>query len=194
MDPDYPNRPQAIGGGAIWFLPATDQKAQILEFTGASATAQRQAIQDTMQAAVQAGARLFSANDEQQESGEARKIKYAAQTATLVGIAQTSAAGLEKALKMCAVIVGANPDEVKVEISTEFIDSTIGAQEMTAIIQGVTGGLLSEQTGYELFQNGGRANPDRDWEEEKRLIDDQEPALGMIGREQDQPADIENNE
>lgn len=183
MDPDYTNRPQAVGGGIIWFLPDSEQKAQILEFTGASASAQRQAIQDTLQAAVQAGARLFATADEQQESGEARKIKYAAQTATLVGIALTGAAGLEKALKMCAIIVGASPDEVVIPISTEFIDNTIGAQEMTAIISGVTSGLLSNQTGYELFQNGGRANPDRDWEEEKKLIDEQGPSLGMIGRE-----------
>lgn len=191
MDPDYEYRPQAVGGGVIWYLPDTDQKAQILEFTGASAAAQRQAIQDTLQAAVQAGARLFATSDEQQESGEARKIKYAAQTATLVAIAKTAAAGLEKVLKMCAVIVGANPDEVVIPISTDFIDSTIGAQEMTAIIQSVTGGLISEQTGYELFQNGGRANPDRDWEDEKRLIDDQAPALGSIGREEN--VNAENN-
>lgn len=183
MEPDYENRPKAVGGGVIWFLPDSNQSASILEFTGASATAQRQAIQDTLQAAVQAGARLFATADEQQESGEARKIKYAAQTATLVGIALTVAAGAEKALKMAAKLVGANPDEVSIPISTEFIDSTIGAQEMTAIINGVTGGLLSNQTGYELFQNGGRANPDRLWEDEKKLIDEQGPALGMIGRE-----------
>ena len=186
MAPDYEYRPQAVGGGIIWFLPDTDQKAEILEFTGASADAQRRAIQDTLQAAVQAGARLFATADEQQESGEARKIKYAAQTATLVGIALTAAAGLEKALKMCAIIIGANPDEVVIPISTEFIDNTIGAQEMTAIISGVAGGLISNQTGYELFQNGGRANPDRNWEDEKKLIDEQGPALGMIGREENQ--------
>jgi len=182
MDPNDENRPTAVGGGAIWFLPDVNQKAEILEFTGQSADAQRQAIQDTMQAAVQAGARLFSNADEQQESGEARKIKYAAQTATLVGIALTGIAGLEKAVKMCAEIVGSNPDEVNLSVSTEFIDSTIGSQEMTAIIQSVTVGLISEQTGYELYQNGGRANPDRDWDEEKKLIDEQGPSLGMVGR------------
>ena len=97
---------------------------------------------------------------------------------------------------MAAKLVGSNPDEVSISISTEFIDNTLGAQEMTAIINGVTGGLLSNQTGYELFQNGGRANPDRDWEAEKQLIDEQGPALGMIGREepinkQDEKADEE---
>lgn len=183
MDPDYEQRPKAVGGGSIWFLPDADQKAEILEFTGKSAEAQRAAIQDTLQAAIQAGAKLFATADEQQESGEARKIKYAAQTATLVGIALTGAAGLEKALKMCAMLVGANPDEVSISISTEFIDNTIVAQEMTAIIGAVTGGLISEQTGYELYQNGGRANPDRDWEEEKKLIDEQGPSLGLLGRE-----------
>lgn len=183
MSPDDENRPKAMGGGLIWFLPDPSQRAEILEFTGASAGAQRQAIQDTLQAAIQAGARLFATADEQQESGEARKIKYAAQTATLTGIALTVGAGLEKVLKMAAQITGANPDDVVVEINTDFIDSTIGAQEMTAIIQGATGGILSDQTAYELFQKGGRANPDRDWEAERELINQQGPALGLIGKD-----------
>jgi len=194
MDPKDENVPRAVGGGIIWIIPQPDATASILEFTGASALAQRQAIQDTFQQAIQAGAKLFATADEQQESGEARKIKYAAQTATLVGVALTSAAGLEKALRICAVMQGSNPDEVRVPISTDFIDSTIGAQEMTAILSSVVGGLLSEQTGYELYQEGGRANPDRTWEDEKKLIDEQEPGLGMLGRESVKPVIPEETE
>jgi hypothetical protein len=175
-------RPMVVGGGAIWFLPDPQQKAEILEFTGSSATAQRQAIQDTLQMAIQSGARLFATNDEQQESGEARKIKYSAQTATLVSIAKTVASGIEKACKIAGMMMGVNPDDISIEIDTDFIDHSIGSDVMTAIVSSVTGGLLSEQTGYELFQKGGMANPDRTWEEEKDLIDQQEPALGTIGR------------
>jgi len=164
-------------------VPDSEMKADILEFTGESAKAQRQAIIDTMEAAVQAGARLFANNDAVQESGEARKIKYAAQTATLVGIALNVVAGVESALKMAAVMAGANEDEVSVQLNTDFIDSTLGAQEMTAIISAVTAGLLSYETGYEQLREGGRANIERDWEEEKELIDKQDPALGMEGRE-----------
>jgi len=188
MESKDPNAPKAVGGNIIWFLPEEGQDAKILEYSGKCISDMRQAIQDTMQAAVQAGAKLFASSDEQQESGEARKIKYAAQTATITTIALTDVEGLEKALKMCAVIVGANPDDVNLTISTDFIDSTIGAQEMTAIIKSVTVGLLSEQSGYELFQDGGRANPDRKWEEEKKMIDEQGPALGLIGR--DEPVGI----
>ena len=182
MGKDDPDAPQAQGGGIIWFLPDDMMKCGILEFTGASAVAQRQAIQDTLEAAVQAGARLFANNDAMQESGEARKIKYAAQTATLVGIALNVIAGVEKALKMAAVIAGASEDQVAVELNTDFIDSTLGAQEMTAIISATTAGLLSYQTGYEQLREGGRANAEREWEDEKTLIDEQEPAMGMEGR------------
>jgi hypothetical protein len=182
MGKDDPEAPQALGGGIIWYLPDETMKCGILEFTGASAVAQRQAIQDTLEAAVQAGARLFANNDAVQESGEARKIKYAAQTATLVGIALNVVAGVEKALKMAAVIAGANEDEVQVRLNTDFIDSTLGAQEMTAIISAVTAGLLSYETGYEQMREGGRANTERDWEDEKALIEQQEPAMGMEGR------------
>ena len=183
MSPDDESRPKATGGGVIWYLPDQQMRAEILEFTGQSAAAQRQAIQDTLAAAIQAGARLFASQDEQQESGEARKIKYAAQTATLTGIAQNVAAGLEKALRMAAIIAGANPDQVTVGIDTDFIDNTLAAQEITAIIQAAASGIISEQTGYEQMQAGGRANPDRTWEEEKELISQQGPATGMIGRD-----------
>jgi hypothetical protein len=185
MSPDDEYRPKATGGGVIWYLPDPQMRAEILEFTGASAGAQRQAIQDTLASAIQAGARLFASQDEQQESGEARKIKYAAQTATLTGIALTVAAGLEKLLRMAAVIAGANPEEVVVEIDTDFIDSKLAAQEIMAIIQAAASGIISDQTGYEQMQAGGRANPERTWEEEKELISQQGPALGMIGRDSD---------
>jgi len=186
MGKDDPDVPQVVGGGSIWYLPDSEMKADILEFTGESAKAQRQAIIDTMEAAVQAGARLFANNDAVQESGEARKIKYAAQTATLVGIALNVVAGVVSALKMAAVMAavmaGASEDDISVDLNTDFIDSTLGAQEMTAIISAVMAGLLSYETGYEQLREGGRANTERDWEEEKELIDKQDPALGMEGR------------
>lgn len=55
-----------------------------------------------------------------QESGKAKEVRIAAQTASLRQIALSGAAGLEWLLKITARWMGTNPDEVKVTPNLEF--------------------------------------------------------------------------
>lgn len=70
------------------------------------------------EARVMAG-QLIDTSD-QQQSGEAYKVRIAANSTKLIDIAEAGAAGLERLLKLCAEWMGANPDEVMVEPNTEF--------------------------------------------------------------------------
>lgn len=173
--------PNTWGAGVVWVLPPAEAQAGILEFTGAGCEAQRKAILDGFEQAAQFGARLYERQGGQAESGEAKKLRHGQETATLAVIAQTAAAGLEKALRWAAEFVGANLDDVQVIVDTDFLDRTLGAQEMSAIVQAAGQGVISDQTAYEQFQAGGRADPERAWDEERELID-QGGNLGMLGR------------
>ena len=174
------NVPSAWGSNIVFVMEDPQAQAGILEFTGQGVGAQRQAMIDGFEQAAQFGARLYDRTSGQ-ESGEARKIRHGQETATLATIAQTGAAGLEQALGWCAEFMGANSDEVQVEVDTDFMDRTLGAQEMAAIIQAAGQGVISDQTAYEQMQAGGRADTERTWEEERELIE--QGGLGMLGRE-----------
>jgi hypothetical protein len=138
---------------------------------GTGIDAHRQAIQDEKQNAAQSGARLFDETAPANESGDAKRMRYTAQTATLVTIAQASAKGLEKALKYVAEMLGLNPDEVSVTANLAFIETKMNPADAEALVRIWQTGGISYDTLYELLQKGELASMERTAEEERELID-----------------------
>lgn len=114
--------PSAVGAGAVIAIKQAEGAGGAgrpdVKYVGPKGTgidAHRTAIQDERQNAAQAGARLFNSGENKTaESGDALRIRFAAETATLTSIAQSSAAGLEQALRHIATMTGYRPDEVVV--------------------------------------------------------------------------------
>lgn len=172
-DPDIP----AVGAGAMISLQGVAGQTPDAKYVGPAGTgiaAHRQALADEREAAARAGAKLFQSEGGAQESGEARRIRYAAQTATLVTVAQSSAKGLEKALRHTAVMIGANPEEVIVRPNLSFMDSTLSPADALDVIRGWQEGGYSFRTMYERLQRGEAVSGERDADEEFALIDNEE--------------------
>lgn len=166
--------PEAVGAGVVVELkPSGDGVQPDAKYVGPSGTgiaAHRQAILDERDNAASAGARLFDSGKRTAESGDALRIRYAAQTATLTSIAQASAQGLEKALRHIAVMVGANPAEVVVKPNLSFVEAGLSPQDAAALVKIWQDGAISYPTLYENLQRGELASPERDHEEEYDLI------------------------
>ena len=172
--------PKSIGAAALWVLDDPQAKCGMLEFSGAGIDAQKQAIADTMERAILFGAQMFADNRRAAESGEALKLRLGSQRATLVMIARSSAAALEKVLKNIAVWGGMNPDDVQVTPNLEFVDVDLTPQEILALVSGWQSGGYSKRTLYENLQRGGIANAERSFEDEQELIASEGPGLGEI--------------
>jgi hypothetical protein len=170
--------PTAVGSGVVLSLKGEQGLTPDFKYVGPSGVgidAHRRAIQDERDNAAAAGARLFDSEKKAAESGDALRIRYAAQTATLTSIAQASAAGIEKALRYVAIMIGASPDEVVVTPNLSFMDSPMAAAEAKALMEVWKGGGISYQTYYENLQRGQIASVERDHEDEKALVaEDQE--------------------
>ena len=181
--------PSAVGAGVVLTLKASkDDHPPDAKYVGPAGTgiaAHREAIQDERENAAAAGARLFDAEKKSAESGDALRIRYAAQTATLTSIAQASAQGLEKALRHIAVMIGARPDEVVVKPNLSFVDAGLTPREAVELVGLWQSGALSKQTVYENLQRGEIASAERSYEEEQELITAEGAGLG--------DADIINN-
>jgi hypothetical protein len=115
--------------------------AKYIGVTADGLAEQRQALDADRTRAREAGSRLLEPRRGQAESGEALKVRVAAQTASLYQIAHTGAAGLERILRACAEWVGADPDEVSVTPNLDFAETPVeprGAVDlMTAKGQGL---------------------------------------------------------
>ena len=120
--------------------------------------------------AASAGARLFDSEKRSAESGDALRIRYAAQTATLTSVALTSAQGLEKALRHVAVMIGADPGKVVVKPNLSFVDAGMTPEQAEALVRIWQAGAISYQTLYENLQRGELASAERNFEEEAFIV------------------------
>lgn len=156
--------PKTLGSSVLWILPAGGD-AKYLEFSGPGLEKQANAIQDALTRAAQFGAQVIQSG-QSVESGEALKLRAASQTATLTSIAQTTAAGLEKALRNIAIWVGADPEKVVVTPNLEFFDRSISSQDIQSLVAAWQVGAISHRTLFDKFKQGGVIHADRTYEEE----------------------------
>lgn len=166
--------PSAVGAGVVLTLQGDENNKPDAKYVGPAGTgidAHRQAIQDERENAVAAGARIFDTEDDRQESGKARKLRYAAQTATLTSIAQASAAGLEQGLRHIATMIGADPTQVVVHPDLDHLQGGLSPQDAEALVRVWQAGGISYTTLYENLQRGEIASSERSSEEEMGLID-----------------------
>jgi len=167
--------PEAVGAGVVISLKGGgDGNPPDAKYVGPSGTgieAHRTAILDEQQNAANSGAKLFNTGTKSAESGDALRIRYAAETASLISVAQASCAGLEKALRYAALMKGLNPEDVIVTPPKSLVEREMSPEEMSAIMGLWEKGLISGETAYENLQAGRVASPERTWEEERELID-----------------------
>ncbi|RJL15274.1 DUF4055 domain-containing protein [Paracoccus siganidrum] len=152
-DPETQATPSTLGSAKLWVLPSGAQ-AGYLEFSGPGLEKQAAAIKDALDRAAQFGAQVIQ-QGQAAESGEALKLRAASQTATLTTIAQTTAGGLERALRNIAVWIGANPDEVVVTPNLEFFDRQMTPQDIQAVVAGWQAGAYSHETLVRMLLDGG---------------------------------------
>ena len=115
-----PDESPIIGSGAYLNIPDPEGDAKFIGPDSMALSEQRSSLEDDYKRAGEEGIKLLSSGAGA-EAAETLRIRVAGRTATLQTIAMTSATGLETALRMAAVWVGADPEEVKVEPNLDFI-------------------------------------------------------------------------
>lgn len=174
--------PSAVGAGVVHSMMGAEGIVPDLKYVSPTCSgidAHERAMDNNRTAAVQAGARLLEQSDAVQESGEARKLRFASETATLTSVAQASCALLERSLRNVALLMGLPEDSIVVTPPKDLLDRTMSATEARDLMLVWQNGGISYQTFYERLQRGGIASDERDYEEELGLIDDRatDPSL-----------------
>lgn len=167
------DKPTAVGAGVVHEISGTnDAKAEMyyVSPTCAGIEAHGNAMEKNENLAAIAGARMFQVQSHAQESGEARKLRMAAETATILSIAQAGAALLERGLRDCAAFLGANEDEVNVTAPRDLMDRTITPQDAKALYDIYAGDGMSFDSYFRLLQSGGLVGPDREADDEYQEI------------------------
>lgn len=166
--------PAVVGASVRLALPK-DGDAKYVGPTGQGIAAHSTAIKEAKEDAVAAGAALFdTSTDNSQESGDAKRLRFGAQTATLTTIAQTSASCLERSLKNVAIFLNLNPDLVTVKPNLRFVDVTMEPAAGEALMRLWMGAAISKETLFENLQRGDIISEEVDFkEEEERIAQDE---------------------
>lgn len=154
VDADDPDQKVIVGAGAMINLPSENADAKFIGADSNGLPEMREAQERDFERAQQYGLQMMS-RGAGAEAAETLKIRVAARTADLVSVAHTSAAGLEQALRYAAMWVGANPDDVKVQPNTDFIEETMPAAELLGFMNAKSRGApLSMKSLHALMRRG----------------------------------------
>lgn len=166
--------PEAIGAGACIAIKGAENLTPDVKYvspTCGGIDAHLKAIEDKRKAAAHAGAKLLEQEERSQESGEARKLRFQSETATLQSIVRSGCALLERGLRFIALMKGLDPKTVTVPVPESLMDNTMSPADAQALMALWLEGAISYQTLYEALQKGGIANPERDAEAEFALAE-----------------------
>jgi len=120
-------------GNTFWAAADSGANFGYAEISGNGLEAQRKALEDTHNDINNATMRVIGDGRRSAESGEALRLRFQSQTATLTTVAQSTARGLEQALKLVAEWLGIDPNQIAVTPHLDFIRDVPDAQVLTAL-------------------------------------------------------------
>ncbi len=184
-DPDANFR---TGAGATIILP-TSGTAEFIGVDSTGLSEMRSALENDKSEASQHSGALIDSTSRAKESGDALRIRVSARTATLNQVAKTGAFGLQQCLRQMAFWMGANPEDVIVTPNLDFVNDTLGGEELVKLITAKSiGAPISNASIHELMEEKGLTK--LTLEEELALIEEEEP-LGIGSSSDDLPEEDE---
>jgi hypothetical protein len=165
------------GPGSAWSLPPGCEVGS-LRTDPDGIEAKRIAMQDQKGAALEAGAKVMDVPGT--ESGEARKARQDDQHATLHSIVITVAEAIEQALRYAADW-GNHKGDVTFSVQPDFAHPDVNPQVLRELKEAVMSGGVSWDT-YWAYLTTGKL-PDRPYDDERELVGQQGPQLGLIGND-----------
>ena len=136
----------------IFQEPNADMK--IVETQGTGLAFNESYLNDCKSTMAALGARLLVPEANAQISENTMQMKTAGYRATIMQIANTASRAITQALKIIAEWEGQNPDEVKLELNTDYNLSEMDAQTITALVTAWQMGAIRQEDMFKKLQKG----------------------------------------
>jgi len=149
---DKEDAPNGIGSEILNIFPDAGAQAFYMEVSGTGVAAMKEAERDHITSAMQYAAQLVPTFAG--EAAESLRIKAGGRTATLASCVSMGAAGIEKALKFCAMMVGDDPDKVSYKPNLDFTRADVDATMLTLLHGMVMSGMVPRDVLWESLRRG----------------------------------------
>ena len=134
----------SIGAESAWVLPDPSSRAGYLEFSGQGLRALETAMDQKRSMMASLGAQLLEGQKAGVEASETLRLRQNSEMSALMKAVKTVESGLNHAFEYMTEWEGGN--QISVSINTDFSDTKIAPQVMTALMQAWQSGAISHET------------------------------------------------
>ncbi|MBO6624085.1 MAG: DUF4055 domain-containing protein, partial [Roseicyclus sp.] len=163
-------KPTTIGAGQLWLLPE-GATAQYLEFQGNGVGSQKDLMAEKIDMMATLGARMLSVTMNRNETIDTATQRTRSELALLHSVVVMVETAINRQLRLAAEWVNADPDEAKVTLNRDFIETAMDPKMLEMQMKAWQSGAISRATLYENLQAGEIARADRTLEDERDLIE-----------------------
>jgi len=164
-----------IGSSEAWVFPESDTKAWYLEFTGKGLESIRATLSDKEGSMAILGSRLLTEEPRRAvEAAETHRVRGSKEDSILRSISRSVSFGLTAASKAWGKwenIPENKIDEIQITLNTDFISSTLSAQDMKALMESYHGGVMSLDTVLHNHKKGELLQSGQTVEQEREAIE-----------------------
>lgn len=170
--------PIVLGSTQAMVFSNPQAKAEFLEFKGEGLGTLRTAMQDKKDEMAVLGARMLASEKKAAEAAETMAERSRGEIGVLTALSLATSRGLNQVLDIMADWLNISGDNT-VELNTDFVNAKLGAQEITAIVNGWLSGAYSRQEMFGMLQRGELISDGADYESELAAIEAEGMTVGQ---------------
>lgn len=173
---DEKDSPDTIGPSKVWYIENPDAKVGMLEFTGNSARAHQDYIDNLLYIMATTGAQILKKEGVSRETATSVLVRTASQTSLVSTMVKNVSGQLQTALKVQWEWSGATfTDEFSYNLNDDFIKVDMEPNAQIALVKSWLDGAISHETVFNKMKEGEIVPANRTFEEEKALIEKDKP-------------------
>lgn len=134
-----------IGPSAVWMLPEVQAKAGFIEFTGQGLKALEVGMVEKKAMMVALGSQLLQSKKAGVEASETVRLRQNAEASTLMNAVKLVEQAITQVLVQMNQWLGGT-DKITVKLNTDFVDSKMSPQDITALMSAWQSGAISHDT------------------------------------------------
>ncbi len=163
-----------IGSGEAWVIPSDTARVGFLEYTGQGLQALEKGMTEKSDMMAKLGAQLLS-DKAGVEAADSVRLRQNAEVSVLQSSVTIVETAITKALNAMSEWAGLG--EVTVKLNSDFVDSTLNAQDLKEIVMSWQTGAVSHDTLLYNLQRGELLPPGITVEDERALIAAEAPVV-----------------
>lgn len=166
-----------LGSSIAQIFQEVNADMKIVETQGTGLAFNESYLKDCKSTMAALGARLLVPEANAQISEKTTEMKTAGYRATIMQIANTASRAITQAFKIIAEWEGQNPDEVKLELNTDYNLSEMDAQTITALVTAWQTGAIRQEDMFKKLQKGEIIESDISFDDFKSNLEVASPIL-----------------